>query len=126
VTVLTRFLRDYQLSVGFVPGPLVAAAFLAGLLGAAGVGRARRSGLQPACLLPTLVGLVLLLGAAVYEFSWRYQLPALVFAPLGGALGLTAMLRRSPPAGVGEEPSSAPPGDAAAPTESSPEPAGAR
>src|SRR5204862_6516865 len=60
---LARFLRDYQLGVGFVPGPLLALAFLAGLLGAAGVGRARHSGLRAACLLPTLCGLLLLLGA---------------------------------------------------------------
>jgi hypothetical protein len=96
VTALTEFLRDYQLSIGFAPGPLLGAAFLAGLLGAVGVGRARRSGLQAACLLATLVGLILLLGADIYEFSWRYQLPALVFAPLGGALGVTALLRRPP------------------------------
>ena len=103
VDPLTTFLRDYQLTVGFVPGPLLALAFLAGLLGAAGLGRARRSGLQAACLLATLTGLLLLFGADVYEFSWRYQLPALVFAPLGGALGVTALLRRSPPAGDGDE-----------------------
>ena len=83
--------------------------------------------MQAACLLPTLVGLFLLLGADVYEFSWRYQLPALVFAPLGGGgSGLTAMLRRSPPGGAGEEPPGTPPEDAAAPTEPSPEPARAR
>jgi len=38
VKALTEFLRDYQLSVGFVPGPLLALAFLAGLLGAVGWG----------------------------------------------------------------------------------------
>ena len=96
VKALTEFLRDYQLSVGFVPGPLLALAFLAGRLGAVGLGRARRSGLRAACLLPTLTGLTLLLAADVFEFSWRYQLPSLVFAPLAGALGVTALLRRSP------------------------------
>jgi len=91
VKPLATFLRDYQLTVGFIPGPLLACAFLIGILGAAGLGRARRSGLRVACLLPTVLGLGLLLSAAVYEFSWRYQLPALVFAPLAGALGLTAL-----------------------------------
>jgi hypothetical protein len=91
---LAQFLRAYQLNVGFVPGPFLGLAFLAGLVGAAGVGRARRSGLRAACFLPTACGLLLLLAADVFEFSWRYQLPALVLAPLGGALGVTALTRR--------------------------------
>jgi len=88
---LAAFLRGYQRSVGYTPGPLLALAFLAGLAGATGVGRARRSRLRAACLLPTLSGLMLLLGADLFLFSWRYQLPALVLAPLGGALGVTAL-----------------------------------
>ena len=35
-----------------------------------------------------------LLGADLYEFSWRYQLPALVTLPLAGALGATAIARQ--------------------------------
>ncbi len=93
---LATFLRDYQLTVGFIPGPVLAIAFLLGILGATGVRRARRSGLRAACLLPTVFGLGLVLGATVYEFSWRYQLPALIFAPLSGALGVTALMRGSP------------------------------
>jgi hypothetical protein len=96
-TSLAKFLRGYQLNVGFVPGPLLGLAFLAGLLGGLGVGRARGSGLRAACLLPTLCGLLLLASADAFEFSWRYQLPALVLAPLGGALGLTALTRAPPP-----------------------------
>lgn len=88
---LAAFLRGYQLSIGYTPGPLLAVAFLAGLAGAAGVGRARNSGRRAACALPTLSGLLLLLGADLFLFSWRYQLPALVLAPLGGALGITAL-----------------------------------
>jgi hypothetical protein len=88
---LADFLRGYQLSVGYVPGTLFAIAFIAGLLGAAGVGRARRTGLRAACALPTFCGLLVLFAADVFEFSWRYQLPAIVLAPLAGALGLTAM-----------------------------------
>jgi hypothetical protein len=88
---LAAFLRGYQLSVGYTPGPALALAFGAGVLGAIGVGRARTSGLRAACALPTLCGLFLLLGADLFLFSWRYQLPALVLAPLGGALGITAL-----------------------------------
>jgi len=88
---LAVFLRGYQLSVGYVPGSVLGIAFVAGLVAAAGVGRARRSGLRAACLLPTLCGLGVLLAADLFHFSWRYQLPALVLAPLGGALALTAL-----------------------------------
>jgi len=35
-----------------------------------------------------------LLGADLYEFSWRYQLPALVTLPVAGAFGATAIARR--------------------------------
>jgi hypothetical protein len=33
-----------------------------------------------------------LLGADLYEFSWRYQLPALVTLPVAGAFGVTALV----------------------------------
>jgi hypothetical protein len=111
---LAVFLRGYQLSVGYVPGTVLGIAFVGGLLAAAGVGRASRrrrlrrtspqepelatatstgngSGLRAACLLPTLCGLSVLLAADLFHFSWRYQLPALVLAPLGGALAATAL-----------------------------------
>jgi hypothetical protein len=88
---LATFLRGYQLSVGYVPGSFLGLSFLAGLVAAAGVGRARRSGLRGACLLPTLCGVGVLLAADLFHFSWRYQLPALVLAPLAGALALTAL-----------------------------------
>jgi hypothetical protein len=35
----------------------------------------------------------LVLGADLYEFSWRYQLPALVTLPVAGALGATGLAR---------------------------------
>lgn len=89
---LASFLRSYQLGGGYTWGPLLALAALSGLLGALGVGKARRSGLRSAALLATTSGLALLLGSAVFEFSWRYQLPSLVLLPLGGVLGLVAML----------------------------------
>jgi hypothetical protein len=86
-------LRAYQLNGGYTPGLALGIAALIGLAAAAGLGRAkRRSGLRAAALLPAAAGIVLLLGSAAFEFSWRYQLPALVFFPLAGAIGLTAML----------------------------------
>jgi hypothetical protein len=89
---LAVFLRGYQLSAGYVPGPVLGLAFGVGLIAASGVGRARRSGLRAACALTTLCGLSLLLAADGFHFSWRYQLPALPLAPLAGALGITALM----------------------------------
>lgn len=92
-TGLAQGLLDYQLGGGYTPGYLFGAALLAGLAGSAGLTRrARRSPLRPACFLFTATGLALLLGADLFEYSWRYQLPALTLLPLGGALGLMALL----------------------------------
>ncbi len=44
-----------------------------------------------ACLLTTATAIVLLLASDVYEFSWRYQLPALVLLPPAGILGAAAI-----------------------------------
>ena len=118
VEPLATFLRGYQLSVGYVPGAVLGVAFVAGLLAASGVGRARRSGLRAACLLPALCGLSVLFAADFFHFSWRYQLPALVLAPLAGALGITALTgwaredrqgstRDAPPPGALDSPSDA-------------------
>jgi hypothetical protein len=62
-------------------------ALVAGL----GIGRARRSGQQLACLLWLATGLGLLLASDIYQFSWRYQLPALVTIPPAAALALSAL-----------------------------------
>jgi hypothetical protein len=88
---LAGFLRRYQLSVGYTPGPVLLACVILALLAGLGVGRARRSGQQLACLLWLAVGLGLLLSAALYQFSWRYQLPALVTIPPAAALALSAL-----------------------------------
>ncbi|MBK1785411.1 glycosyltransferase family 2 protein [Prauserella cavernicola] len=106
---LASFLRNYQLHGGYTWGPLLAIASLAGLLGALGVGRARRSGLRSAAFLATGSGLILLLGSAAFEFSWRYQLPALLLLPLGGALGAAAMfgLAKRDPGSGGRRPNMA-------------------
>ncbi len=111
------FLRAYQLGIGHTPGPLLALGSVLGLAGGwvsfARDRRRRRAGRTPlapqvrrlaqAGLLATGSGLVLLLGAAGFEFSWRYQIPALTLLPIGAVLGLSALLggrrRRTPLAG---------------------------
>jgi hypothetical protein len=96
-------LRDYQLGGGYTPGPLYAAGLAAGLLGSLCVVTRRRTltaadhadqELAAACLLVTLSAVVLLLSSDAYEFSWRYQLPAVVMLPVAGALGLAAVTAR--------------------------------
>lgn len=97
---LARFLQSYQ-RVGCTPGPLLFAALVTGLLGAIGIGRARRSGLRSACFLFSVPALLMLISSvAVSQFSWRYQLPQLILLPPAAALGATALLgghRAAPP-----------------------------
>jgi len=95
-------LRSYQLGGGFTPGPLYAVFLGLGVLGALSGLRRRRAparptaaaGLAGACALVTLAAVVLLVSSDAFEFSWRYQLPAVVMLPLAGALGLTALVSR--------------------------------
>ena len=94
VRPLAVFLRDYQLHGGYTPGPFL---LLSLLLGLAGTALGRRRGNPPAvlaCLLVTVTGVAVLLGADMYEFSWRYQLPVLVTLPAAGALGVTVIQAR--------------------------------
>jgi hypothetical protein len=93
IRTLAVTLHDYQLYGGYTPGPVFLLSLLAGLGGIVGWLRLGERRLALACLLITGSGVVLLLGADVYEFSWRYQLPALVTLPVAGALGLTALAR---------------------------------
>jgi hypothetical protein len=86
-------LRDYQLNGGYTPGPVFLLALLAGLAGIFTFGRRRDAGPALACLLITGTAVAVLLGADLYEFSWRYQLPALVTLPIAGAFGATAVAR---------------------------------
>jgi hypothetical protein len=88
------FLRAYQLHGGYTPGPLFALAALAGLVGALAALVRRRAGQairQPAlaCLLLFASAAAVLLVSDFFEFSWRYQLPALVTLIPAGALGST-------------------------------------
>ena len=88
-------LRDYQLKGGYTPGPVFLFGLLAGIAGIFTVRRRRDAGLALACLLLTGSALAILVGADLYEFSWRYQLPALVTLPIAGAFGVTALARYS-------------------------------
>jgi hypothetical protein len=108
VKPLAEFLRAYQLDGGYTPGPLFLLAAVAGLLGSLAVvrrrGTAAQRGTATACLLVFAAGAAVLLGSDVFQFTWRYQLPALVTLPPAGALGLTVVAgsfaaRRHRPAG---------------------------
>jgi len=89
---LARFLRSYQLRGGYTPGPLYALAALAGLLGSLSLfsrgASPQRRGLSQACLLLSATAAAILLTSDFFEFSWRYQLPALVSLAPAGALGI--------------------------------------
>jgi hypothetical protein len=104
------FLRAYQLGGGYTPGALYALLAAGGLLGSGLLLRGQRtarsqepsSGPEPdsgarqlalACLLFTASGTFILLVSDVFQFSWRYQLPALVTLVPGGALGFAAVVR---------------------------------
>jgi hypothetical protein len=86
-------LRYYQLHVGYTPGPVFLFGLLAGLAGIFTFRRRRDPGPVLACLLVTGCAAAVLVGADLYEFSWRYQLPALVTLPVAGALGIVAVTR---------------------------------
>jgi hypothetical protein len=95
---VAAFLRAYQLHGGYTPGPLLALFTLAGLAGSA-VGLLRRR-LDPgtrqlalACLLCFLSGACVILVSDVFEFSWRYQLPALITLVPAGVLGISVLIR---------------------------------
>ena len=105
VTVpLASFLRGYQLGGGYTPGPLLALATLAGLAGTLSLARRHATSAQRdaarACLLTFTSAAAILLISDAFEFSWRYQLPALVTLPPAAALAITALFthrREAPP-----------------------------
>jgi hypothetical protein len=91
-TTIASFLSTYQEYV-FVQGPMLAAAFFAGLIAAA-VGRARGRRLRGEALLFSLVGLSMpLIPAATVMFDYRYALPAI--PPLCLAGGTAAIVATS-------------------------------
>jgi hypothetical protein len=105
---LARLLRAYQLDGGYTPGPLYLVLVLAGLAGSVLALARRRGGdcrgqtsqrLALACLLFTATAAAVLLAPDVFEFSWRYQLPAIVTLPAAGVLGVAAWLGRRQPRG---------------------------
>jgi hypothetical protein len=93
---VASFLRAYQLDGGYTPGSLFLLAALAGLLGSLGILRRRgtpaQRGTAAACLFTFLAAAGVLLGSDAFEFSWRYQLPALVTLVPAGALGVTVVV----------------------------------
>jgi Dolichyl-phosphate-mannose-protein mannosyltransferase len=110
---LAAFLRAYQLGGGYTPGPFFAFAVLAGLAGSLALLRRRlsppRRAAALACLLFFTSGAAVLLTSDLFEFSWRYQLPALITLPPAAALAVTVFLghfsrRRRPAVAPGARP----------------------
>ena len=106
---LADFLHAYQLDGGYTPGPLYLAATVLGLIGTLSLirlrGKRRRQPdpaapppadreLALACCLFFLSAVAILLASDFTEFSWRYQLPAIMTLPPAGALGLAVLLAR--------------------------------
>ncbi len=93
---VAAFLRSYQLDGGYTPGPLLAVFTLAGLAGSAVLLRRRAAPatrqLALACLLFFATAVSVLLTSDLFEFSWRYQLPALVTLAPAGALGISVII----------------------------------
>ena len=91
------FLRRYQIYGGYTPGPLLLLMVITGLAGALTIFRRRASPAQRQLALGALAfivtGVIVLAGSDLFEFTWRYQLPALVTLPPAGAFGIAAMLR---------------------------------
>lgn len=98
VAPLARFLRSYQLGGGYTPGPLLAFGVAAGLAGSLSLlrrrlGPAARQAAQATALVFGSAG-ILLLASDAFEFSWRYQLPAVVTLPPAAALAIAIPLAR--------------------------------
>jgi hypothetical protein len=93
---IAGFLRGYQLHGGYTPGPLLALFCLTGLAGSLLLlfrrldGRTRQLALG--CLLFTATAAAVLLPPDVYEYSWRYELPAVVTLVPAGVLGSWALV----------------------------------
>jgi hypothetical protein len=108
VKPVANFLRHYQLHHGYTPGPAYLIAALAGLIGSLSLLLRRRDQAQRdlarACAVLFTAAVTVLLASDIFEFSWRYQLPALITLPPAGVLGIAVIIaevrrRRSRPAG---------------------------
>jgi hypothetical protein len=90
------FLRSYQLGGGYTPGPLLAIFTLCGLVGSGALLRRRADPrirqLALACLLFFASAVSVTLTSDLFEFSWRYQLPALVTLAPAGGLGIAVII----------------------------------
>jgi hypothetical protein len=104
---LASFLHGYQLDGGYTPGPLFAFALVAGLAGSLSALRRRATPAQRAaalaCALFFVTGVAALLSSDIFEFNWRYQLPALITLPPAAALAIALLLRRGSLAAAGGE-----------------------
>ena len=93
---LAKFLRAYQLDGGYTPGPLLVLCTLAGLAGSLVLLRrrlpARTRLLGLACLLFTGTAIFVLFAPDVYQYSWRYELPAVITLVPAGVLGAATLL----------------------------------
>jgi hypothetical protein len=104
---IAAFLRTYQVHGGYTPGPLFALSLVAGLAGsvlafsrrrrataarrgAARVAAARQTAI--ACLFFFATGFFIIAISDLFEFTWRYQIPAIVTLPPAGALGVAALI----------------------------------
>jgi hypothetical protein len=90
-------LRAYQLHGGYTPGPALVVAVIAGLIGSVAWFRRRKPDperlLTSACLLFFTSAVAILLVSDLFEYSWRYQLPAVITLPPAGALGIALISR---------------------------------
>jgi 4-amino-4-deoxy-L-arabinose transferase-like glycosyltransferase len=84
---LASFLRGYGRWF-YIPGPLLAAGLIAGLVGVAFI---RRSNSPPSLLFSLSAVAILLPPALFATFDWRYQLPQLALIPIAAVLGLTTI-----------------------------------
>src|SRR5262249_57221311 len=87
---------SHQPDAGYPRGPLFALCMRAGLAGSLVLLRRRLSArtrqLGLACLLFTGTAVFVLLAPDVYQFSWRYELPAVITLVPAGVLGAATLL----------------------------------
>jgi hypothetical protein len=94
---IATFLRWYQIRAGYTPGPLFLLSLIAGLIGSviAFLRKPRFAAARPAavaCLFFFTTGVIVLGVSDLFEFTWRYQIPALITLPPAGALGIAAII----------------------------------